>query len=115
MGENSTLGQYFLARATAVRAISRTSSRLFSNWCIMWMSEAERKTWMRGSAACFTASQQASTSSGTARARPAMTAPRTSRAIMLTASRSPGDDAGKPASMMSTRRRSSARAISSLS
>ena len=44
-----------------------------------------------------------------------MTAPRTSRAMVLTASRSPGDDAGNPASMMSTRRRSKAWAISSLS
>src|SRR3972149_2922628 len=68
MGENSTSGQYFFARATIVRAISRTFSLSFSSWCMMWMSELERKTWMRGCAACCTASQQASTSLGTGRA-----------------------------------------------
>ena len=115
MGENSTSLTYFFARATMVLAISRTSSRSFSNWCRRWMSELERKTWMRGCAAPCTASQQASTSPGTARASPAMAEPRTSRAMSFTASISPGDEAGNPASMKSTRRRSSARAISSLS
>src|SRR5581483_11306569 len=70
---------------------------------------------MRGWAASFTASQQASTSLGTARARPAIAVPRTSLAMSFTASKSPGDEAGNPASMKSTRRRSSCRAISSLS
>ncbi len=82
----------------------------------MWISLDEMKTWMRGvSAPCETACQQASTSSKLARARPAMTGPFTSRAISETASRSPGEENGKPASMMSTFSFASWRAISSLS
>ena len=63
------------------RAISSTRSLSFSSWCMMWMSELERKTWMRGCSACCTASQQASTSPWTARARPAIAEPRTCFAI----------------------------------
>ena len=81
----------------------------------MWISLAEMKTWMRGDSARETAFQQASTSSAFARARPAMIGPRTSSAISETASRSPGEENGKPASMMSTFRRASWRATSSLS
>ena len=81
----------------------------------MWISLAEMKTWMRGVSACETAFQHESTSSGCARARPAIIGPRTSRAISETASKSPGEENGKPASMMSTLRRASCRATSSLS
>ena len=49
------------------------------------------------------------------RARPQMTAPLTSRAMVCTASKSPGLLAGKPASMTSTPRRTSWWAISSFS
>src|SRR3990172_10038891 len=49
---------------------------------------------MRGCSACFTASQQASTSPATARARPAMAAPRTSLAMAVTDSKSPGEGGG---------------------
>ena len=52
---------------------------------------------------------------GSACARPAICAPLISRAIACTASKSPGEVRGKPASMMSTPSRSSWRAISSLS
>src|SRR3989304_1768971 len=45
---------------------------------------------MRGCSACLTASQQASTSPATARARPAMAVPRTSLAMAVTDSKSPG-------------------------
>ena len=51
----------------------------------------------------------------TARARPAITGPFTSRAIWEIASRSPGEVAGKPASMMSTFSLASWRAISTFS
>ena len=50
-----------------------------------------------------------------ARASPATTDPLTRSAISLTASKSPGDAAGKPASMMSTPSSTSASAISSFS
>ena len=49
------------------------------------------------------------------RARPQMTGPWTSRAIAWTASKSPGEVIGKPASMMSTPRRANWWAISSFS
>src|SRR6476660_4744938 len=50
-----------------------------------------------------------------ARAKPATTAPLARLAIIRTASKSPGDAAGNPASMMSTPRRTRASAISSFS
>src|SRR5690242_5001106 len=81
----------------------------------MWMSEVETKVWMRGRSASRTASQARSTSAGLARARPATTGPWTSRAMACTASKSPGEAIGKPASMMSTPRRASWWAISSFS
>ena len=81
----------------------------------MWISLAEMNTWIRGVSACEIAFQHASTSAPFARARPAITGPRTSRAISETASKSPGDENGNPASMMSTLSRSSCRATSNLS
>ena len=63
----------------------------------------------------FTASQQASTASGFACARPAICEPRICFAIACTASKSPGEVLGNPASMMSTPKRSSCLAISILS
>ena len=60
------------------------------------------KVWMRGRFACLTASQQRSMSLKFARASPQITASLASRAISLTASKSPSEAIGKPASMMST-------------
>ena len=54
---------------------------------------------MRGRSECLTASQAWSMSLGTARARDAMMGPLTSRAMLLTASKSPGELAANPASM----------------
>src|SRR5579859_3606278 len=71
------------------------------------MSEVARNTWITGFSASLTASQAASMSLTAARASPATATPFTWRAISLTAARSPGDAAGKPASMMSTLRRTS--------
>ena len=60
------------------------------------------KVWMRGRFAWRTASQQRSMSAKLARARPQITALSASLAISLTASKSPSEAMGKPASMMST-------------
>ena len=65
------------------------------------------KTWMRGLCAWRTASQQRSMSASTPRASPAIVTFLTWRAIRETASKSPGEVIGKPASMMSTPSRSS--------
>ena len=70
------------------------------------------KVWMRGRAAPSIASQAASMSPGTQRASEAMVGVRTSLAMAETASKSPGELAANPASMMSTPSRSSCRAIS---
>ena len=81
----------------------------------MWMSLVEMKVWMRGRSESLTAFQAASMSCALARASPQMTGPCTSRAIAWTASKSPGEEIGKPASMMSTPSRASWCAISSFS
>src|SRR5262245_46031522 len=81
----------------------------------MWMSLVEMNTWMRGVADGLTASHAASTSPSFARHSAAITEPLTTSAMRFTASSSPGDDAGNPASMMSTPSRPSCSAISSFS
>ena len=115
MGENSMLSKCFLALLIAFTAISTTSSLFFFNWCSMWMSEVERKIWMRGSAASFNASQALSIPFSLAWDSAQIEAPRTSRAMVRTASKSPLELMGKPASMTSTPSRSSCLAISSFS
>ena len=54
-------------------------------------------TWIRGRSAPFMASQALSTSEGTQRASEAILGPRTCADISLTASKSPGEAAAKPA------------------
>src|SRR3990172_4686072 len=81
----------------------------------MWMSLVEMNVWMRHRSAPFRASAARSMSPGTTRASAAMTGPRTLDAISRTASNSPSDETGKPASMMSTERRASCSAISTFS
>src|SRR5688572_3854127 len=115
MGENSTSSVYCRAWATAARAWPLTSSRVVCSWWRMWMSEVEMKVWMRGRSASRTAPQAASMSSAWVRARPATIGPSTFRAISCTASKSPGEVIGKPASITSTPRRASWRAMSSFS
>ena len=73
----------------------------------MWMSLVEMKVWIRGRSESLTAFHAASMSWTPVRARPQMTGPWTSRAIAWTASKSPGEAIGKPASTMSTPRRPS--------
>src|ERR1700694_4398497 len=71
------------------------------------MSEVARKTWTRGRAAPCNACQARSTSPVHARARPAMMGRRSDAAILCTASKSPSEAMGNPASITSTPRRSS--------
>ena len=77
----------------------------------MCSGEVEMKVWMRGRAACCTASQARSMSMRPARARPQTVERFTSLAISRTASKSPLEAIGKPASMTSTPISSSSRAI----
>src|SRR4051794_3902479 len=81
----------------------------------MWMSDVDRNVWIRGRSLSRIASHARSMSAALARARPQITGPLTSRAIVWTASKSPGEAIGKPASMMSTPSRASCWAISSFS
>ena len=115
IGENSTSSQYDLASATAALASPLTSSRVDCSWCSMWMSEVEMKVWIRGRSELRIAPQAASMSALWVRARPQITGPSTSRAIASTASKSPGEVIGKPASITSTPSRASCWAISTFS
>ena len=81
----------------------------------MWMSEVEMKVWMRGRAESLIALQAASMSALWVRASPQITGPSTLRAIASTASASPGEVIGKPASITSTPSRASWCAISTFS
>jgi hypothetical protein len=76
------------------------------------MSEVEMKVWMRGRSASLIAFQAESMSALCVRASPQITGPCTCRAIAWTASKSPGEVIGKPASITSTPRRASCCAIS---
>src|SRR5215471_10242829 len=79
------------------------------------MGEVAMNVWMYGWAASRTPSTTASISGRLARARPAMAASRTSRAMLCTPSRSPLLLIGKPASITSMRIAASIRATSSFS
>ena len=115
IGENSTSSTSSRACATAARAWPSTSSRVLCSWWTMWMSEVEMNVWMRGRAASRTAAPAASMSAKWVRASPAITGPSTVRAMPSTASKSPGEAIGKPASITSTPSRASCCAISSFS
>ena len=114
-GENSTSSVYSRACVTAALAWPITSSRVVCSLRSMWMSEVAMKVWMRGRSAYLTAFQAASMSCLEVRASPQITGPSTCWAIAATASASPGEVIGKPASMMSTPSRASWWAISSFS
>ena len=79
------------------------------------MAEVARKTWIRGFWAYWIASQARSMSRSLHRARPQTDEPATSAAMARTASKSPTEAIGNPASMTSTPSAASARAISSFS
>ena len=104
---------------TASTAAFRTSARLLRSLYLRWMSEVATKVWMRGRRAYFTASQHRSMSMSPTRLSPQMigapsSAP-TCRATSRVASKSSSEEIGKPASITSTFRRASCRAISSFS
>src|SRR6266851_3397275 len=83
------------------------------------MSEVATKVWMRGRRAYFTASQHRSMSINPTRLSPQMIGAPSStptwRATSRAASKSSSEEIGKPASITSTLRRASCRAISSFS
>jgi hypothetical protein len=99
---HSTSSTSARARVTEAMTMSRTSCGSFCSFHFMCTGEVEMKVWMRGRRAWRTASPARSTSLSPARARPATTALSTRLAISDTASKSPSDAMGKPASMMST-------------
>ena len=114
-GENSTSSQYSRAIFTASTALRTISScaMLSLNW--RWIALVARNTCRRWRGAGLSARAACSMSARVQRARPAMIGPCTSRATALTASQSPREAAGKPASMTSTPRSASARATRSFS
>ncbi len=71
--------------------------------------------WIRQASAPFSASAARRTSPSVVRASAAITGPRTLDAISATASNSPSDETGNPASRMSTFSRASCSAISTFS
>ena len=73
------------------------------------------KVWMRGRCESLIAPQAASMSALWVRARPQIAGPSTWREIASTASKSPGEVIGKPASITSTPSRASCWAISTFS
>jgi hypothetical protein len=79
------------------------------------MGEVAMKVCTRGDFASFTASPQRRTSSSLARASPHTVLFLMARATARTAAKSPSLEAGKPASITSTRMRSSWRAMRSFS
>src|SRR5436190_106211 len=84
--------------------------------CLRWMSLVAMNTWRCGRSATLIASIARCGSPSLQRARAATAIPpRVSWAIRRTASKSPGEAAGNPASMTSTLSRASWRATSSLS
>jgi len=100
--ENSTLSVYPAQRRTPASIICSTTSGSLRSLYFMCRGEVERKVWMRGFLASFTASQQRSMSLSMQRHRPATWMDFACRAIRCTDSKSPWLEAGKPASIMST-------------
>ena len=113
--ENSTSLQCERAMPTASTARRTTSARESLSLCSRWMGLVARKTWTRGRSASRRASQARSMSARVQRASAQTEMPRTLRAMACTDSKSPGEAAGKPASMTSTRSSSSAAATLSFS
>ncbi len=113
--ENSTSSVYWRARFTARTAAVTTSSGVMRSFFSMCSGEVAMKVWMRGATAGRSASPARSMSASPVRASAHTRESFTISATPLTAAKSPGLDAGKPASITSTFRRSSALAMRSLS
>ena len=94
--------QSSFAKRTACTPMSMIWPRDLRNLCFRWVSDVPRTMWIRGRFAGFTASATATMSDSTARARAVITGPSTCSAMFLTAAKSPGEDAAKPASITST-------------
>ena len=113
---HSTSSVRLRARVTEAPTASSTAFGPIWSLCFMWTGLVEMKVWMRGRLRAL--ERLAGTvdilEAGTRRAR---TRPRSSRAWRLrcTASKSPGEEIGNPASMMSTPIASSISATSSFS
>ena len=113
--ENSTSSQYDNARSTPLTALAMISSCVIRNLNSRWIALVARKTWMRERSAFCNASHARSISPSLHRANPQMIGPRMVVAISRTASKSPGEAIGKPASITSTPREARAWATSSFS
>ena len=111
-GENSTLSVYSRAQPTAFTACSSTCAGVMRSFICMWMRRArdERMDAHRLRAG-LSASAARRMSFSFARASAHTVLSVIAFAMSCTASKSPFDDAGKPASMTSTRSRSSWRAM----
>ena len=109
--ENSTLTPKPLAYLTASAACFSICSLVMCSLCSRWMSDEARKTWIP----LMPQPIAVSMSAFSARARPQTSARRPALEIKRTASCSPFEVIGKPASMTSTPSLSSACAISSFS
>ena len=105
--ENSTSSQYFRAKRTPFFTRSMICSSVFLSFFSVCIVEVPTNVWIRGRSENFTALAQAIISFSTILARPQITGPVISLAIIETASKSPGEDTGKPASITSTLRRAS--------
>src|SRR6478735_4200042 len=114
-GENSMSGQWFLAKRMESFACSYTCSGVMRSFFSMCNALVARKTCRRQAFASFSASMPRWMSRSFARHRPATTESLTAAATAFTASKSPLDEAGKPASITSTFMRSRARAMRSFS
>ena len=114
--ENSTSSTRGATYPTAHRASSSTSGGSSPSLRSMWIGLVARKMWMRvRPRAPASASTAASRSSSRVRARDAIVGRLTASPTARMPSKSPGEETAKPASITSTPRRSSARAISAFS
>src|SRR5436190_15364387 len=103
------------ANRTESLACSKTCSRVMRSFFSMCRSLVARKMWIRVDSPPFNASAARVMSRSFARASEHTVEPLIAWAIAFTASKSPFDDAAKPASMTSTLSRSSWRAMRSFS
>ena len=114
-GDHSTSSHRLRAWVTESTTASWTAWGSICSLNFMCSGEVERKVWMRGRRASRKASQARSISRLVARAKPATDEPLTRRDTSRTASKSPFEAIGKPASMTSTPIASSTEAIWSFS
>jgi hypothetical protein len=103
------------AKRTACLACSNTWSGVMRSFFSMCSGDVAMKVWMRARAAPFSASAAREMSRSLARASEQMVESLMASAMACTASKSPLELAAKPASITSTFRRSSWRAMRSFS